>query len=171
MSQPFGKFPSLSAFLEAYKAQNKEELLREALTAPPDLAARRIRRIQRERRDLVEVNTTIVKVEEDDSDVSGGKHHRLTITIKEVLTGDPDVADDLDDAVDNQRSVFLAIRFGDAMGIREQMEGLKVKGDLHARGEWITRNRAKDHGGERISVLHFTHHPIGFICTKEHCYA
>ena len=171
MNSPFGKFPSISAFLEAYKISNKEELLREALAAPPALAARRIRRVQRERRDVVEVKATVAVVEQDDLDVNGGKHKRLRITIDQVLVGDPDVADDMDAAVDSRRDVILAIRFGDAMGIREDIEGLEKGKSLHLRGEWITRERAQSHGGERMSVLHFTHHPLGFTCSELRCFA
>ena len=36
--------------------------------------------------------------------------------------------------------------------------------------EWIPREQAYAHGGEQLSVLHFTHHPIGFVCTSERCY-
>ena len=171
MSQTFGRFPSLSAFLEAYKTARKEEMLRDALAAPPELAARRIRRIQRERRDVVEVNATVVAVEPDDVDGNGGKHKRLTIAIDNVIMGDPDVAADIDQAVDTHRAVFLAIRFGDSMGIRENIEGLAASKPVHLRGEWITRERAQSHGGERMSVMHFTHHPLGFTCTEVRCYA
>src|SRR5262245_60540611 len=107
MSQSFGKFPSLSAFLDAYKLENKQELLRNALRSAPDIAARKIRRIQRERRDVVEVRATVQVVEPDDLDTSGGKHHRLRVRVTEVLVGDPDVADDLDQAMDSGRDVFL----------------------------------------------------------------
>lgn len=171
MSQSFGKFPSLSAFLDAYKLENKQELLRDALRSAPDIAARKIRRIQRERRDVVEVKATVLVIEPDDLDTSGGKHHRLRVRVTEVLVGDPDVADDLDEALDSGRAVFLAIRFGDAMGVREDMQGLATNAALHLRGEWITRERAQSHGGDRASVLHFTHHPLGFTCTSTKCYA
>jgi hypothetical protein len=42
-----------------------------------------------------------------------------------------------------------------------------------ALGEWIPRDRAQSHGGEPMSVLHFTHHPLGSMCVKEpaKCYS
>jgi endonuclease G len=88
-----------------------------------------------------------------------------------ILVNDKDVAADVKDAQATERDVFVAIRIGDAMGIQEPIKGLTKGSQLHLRGEWITREKAKAHGGERMSVLHFIHHPIGFICTTVKCYS
>jgi endonuclease G, mitochondrial len=42
--------------------------------------------------------------------------------------------------------------------------GIKKNVELHIRGEWIPRDKAYEHGGENMSVLHFTHDPLGYIC-------
>ena len=71
--------------------------------------------------------------------------------------------------------VFVAIRIGDRMGIlNPPTEGLDAGDAVHLRGEWIPRDRAQAHGGEAMSVLHFTHHPIGFLCIEtpsERCFS
>jgi endonuclease G len=68
--------------------------------------------------------------------------------------------------------VFLAVRVGDSMGITKPIHGLVAGVGLHVQGERIPRDKAFAHGGERMSVLHFTHHPLGFICveTPPECY-
>jgi endonuclease G len=59
------------------------------------------------------------------------------------------------------------------MGILKPVPGLEKGRVAHLRGEWITAAQAHGHGGERLAVLHFTHHPIGFVCTEhpERCYS
>lgn len=171
MSQRFGKFPSLSAFLESYKAANKQELLKQAVKGPAKQAAKKIKKVQKQQRDVVEIEARLAKREPDDEDRKGGKHYRLRILVSKILAEDPDVAKDLKDAKAKQREVFVAIRFGDSMGIQEPIKGLDQNADLHLKGEWITKEKAQAHGGDKMSVLHFTHHPLGFICTEVKCYA
>jgi endonuclease G len=60
--------------------------------------------------------------------------------------------------------------FGDSMGIQETIKGLNQGVALHIKGEWNTKERAYSHGGARMSVLHFTQDPLGFICTPIKCY-
>lgn len=171
MSKTFGKFPSLSDFLESCKAADKKRELKEALAAPVVEAARKIRKKQQKPRDLIEVDAVLKRREPDDTDATGGKHYRLRIGITRVRKNDPDVSADLLDAKKTGRDVVVAIRFGDALGIQEKVKGLTKGAGLHLRGEWITREKAYAHGGERMSVLHFTHHPMGFVCTEIQCYA
>ena len=61
----------------------------------------------------------------------------------------------------------IAIRIGDSMGIQDDILGLEDGVGLKLKGEWIPRERARSHGGRPMSVLHFTHHPLGFICVEE----
>jgi hypothetical protein len=42
---------------------------------------------------------------------------------------------------------------------------------MHLKGEWIPKAKATAHGGKKMSVLHFTHHPIGFTCTPAKCFS
>ena len=50
------------------------------------------------------------------------------------------------------------------------LTSLQTGAALKLKGEWITKEKARAHGGEKMSVLHFTHHPLGFICTPVKCY-
>jgi len=171
MSQKFGKFSSLSAFLESYKAAEKRELLKPIVAEAPALGAKKIKQLQKQKRNVVEVNSNLRVREPDDLDSAGGKHYRLRLQVIKVLANAPAVSTDVKDAQTTGRDIFVAIRFGDAMGIQEKIKGLTVNAHLHLKGEWITKEKAQSHGGEKISVLHFTHHPVGFICTEVKCYA
>ena len=62
--------------------------------------------------------------------------------------------------------LFLAVRIGDRMGITKPIQGLVAGVGLRVQGEWIPREKAQAHGGRPMSVLHFTHHPLGFICVE-----
>ena len=159
----FGRFPSLSAFLADYRDTSARAF--ERLTLPDQLME------LKRSRDVVEVNARVLQREDDDTDPAGGTHYRLRLQITSILHTDPDVDTDLRRAQTTGADVFCAIRYGDAMGIRARVEGLNDGAELHLKGEWITRDKARDHGGERMSVLHFTHHPLGFTCTPVKCYS
>jgi endonuclease G, mitochondrial len=168
----FGKFPSLSAFLESYKTAEKKRLVKEISAAAPAIAerAKRIKKVQKQQRNVVEVNALLTSHEPDDDDAAGGLHARLLVAVQTILKNDPDVAKDVKEARASGRNVFVAIRIGDSQGIVEPIKGLKEGAALHLQGEWITKEKAHAHGGERMSVLHFTHHPLGFTCTPVKCY-
>jgi endonuclease G len=171
MSKKFGKFSSLSAFLESYKAAEKRELLKAAVAKAPAISAEEIKKLQKQKRNVVEVNANLRVRESDDLDNNGGKPYRLRIQVTKILANATEVSTDLKDAQKTGRDIFLAIRFGDAMGIHDKIKGLTAKAQLHLKREWITKEKTHDHGGEKMSVLHFTHHPLGFICTEVKCYA
>lgn len=169
-SQSFGRFASVGAFLDAYRVAERQQtdtfLSRLSLPQRADFLA--------QPRNLADVQARLDTREADDSDPAGGLHVRLLI---KVLSGtvmgstDPAVQADVQDCIATGRTVFTAIRTGDAMGIQRPILGLDVGAALHLKGEWITRAQAQAHGGEVMSVLHFTHHPVGFICTPVDCYS
>jgi endonuclease G len=167
----FGKFPSLSAFLESYKAADKKKTLKPILTGPPSVTAKKIKKVQAKPADVVEVEAVLHVHEPDDSDPAGGKHIRLRVAVTKILANAAGVKADVLDAKATGRDVFVAIRIGDSMGILEPVKGLTVSAALHLKGQWITRQKAQAHGGVKMSVLHFTHHPVGFTCTPIKCYA
>jgi len=148
-SQRYGKFSSFAKFIESYEA---EQLL-----------------LAKKERDVVEVSATIDVREPDDTD--GDRHIRLRVRVTEVLHDDPDVAADIKRNIDAASDVFVAIRYGDQMGLPSVPPGLDAGAQLRLKGEWIPREHAQNHGGEAMSVLHFTHHPIGFICTPDKCFS
>jgi endonuclease G len=137
---------------------------------PFDEKVKRQRQRLKERA-VVEVSTSLRKREPDDTD--GDKHVRLLITVSELAEGNPSVNADIERVVKGGEDVFVAIRIGDSMGIMEPIRGLVAGVGLNLKGEWIPKERAQSLGGEAMSVLHFTHHPLGFICVEEpaQCYS
>ncbi|MFN0054656.1 MAG: hypothetical protein ACKV0T_20990, partial [Planctomycetales bacterium] len=122
-------------------------------------------------RDVVEVSATIKVKEPDDNDPNGGKHHRFIIRVVKILKSDPDVATDLNKSLTAALDVFVAVRIGDSLGIPSPIPGLKAGLVLHLQGEWIPKAKARAHGGRNMSVLHFTHHPLGFVCLPTKCFS
>ena len=166
--QTFGRFPSVGEFLESYKAAEEREQAEAEAELPFD---ERVRARRQRERAVVEVSGALKHREPDDAD--GDKHVRLLLTVAEMTEGSPSVNADVQRVIDSGDDVFVAIRIGDSMGIREPIEGLVDGVDLNLRGEWIPKERATAHGGRAMSVLHFTHHPLGFVCVAEpaKCYS
>ncbi|MBP0639450.1 hypothetical protein [Cupriavidus sp. AcVe19-6a] len=163
----FGKFESVEDFLSAYAAAQRAAIRAQITGISLEAARARLRR--RKERDVVEVQAIIA--EYLGIETSGASHQHLTIQVEQVTDTDPDVQEDLDRVVSQQEIVFVSVRVGDRQGIDEPLTGLETGTALNIRGEWIPKERAYAHGGERMSVLHFTHDPIGFICTPESCYS
>lgn len=169
----FGKFDSLSAFLESYKTAQKNKEMKPLLAGTAAVSLKKIKAQQKKKkpqRDVVEVEASLTVREPDDLDNNGGKHYRLRIAVTKIVKDDPDVSKDVKNAKATGRDVFVAIRFGDSMGIQETIKGMNAGAALKLKGEWITKEKARAHGGEKMSVLHFTHHPLGFVCTPIKCY-
>lgn len=167
---PFGKFPSVGEFLESVKAAD------EAADAAAEQELPFEERVKKRRESLsgravVEVSATLRHREADDEGVA--QHVRLLITVTELTEGNPAVNADVQRVIDAGEDVFVAIRTGDSMGIRKPINGLVDGVGLSLKGEWIPKEKAYSHGGEPMSVLHFTHHPLGFICVEEpaECYS
>jgi hypothetical protein len=62
--------------------------------------------------------------------------------------------------------VFLAVRFGDSEGLKQPIPGLQVGQPIEAQGEYIPEASAyptADNSNPILPVLHFTHHPVGFV--------
>jgi hypothetical protein len=163
----FGQFASVGDFLNAYRISEKEAFAQSLQPFNLEQQAAMLAKT----RNLAEVEAKLVKREPDDLDANGGQHYRLLVTVTATDQVDPAISADVTDCLETQRSVFVAIRFGDAMGVQGVITGLEVGAKLHLKGEWITRDQAQSYGGEKLSVLHFTHHPVGFICTSVACYS
>ena len=162
----FGSFPSLGDFLESYRAAEQAERAKALDGLTPAAAQAALAD-----RNVVEVNAKITVKEPDDTNAHGGKHMRFIVHVTKILQSDADVATDLNAALTKTLDVFVAVRFGDSMGLPAVVPGLKSGTELHLKGVWITKDKATAHGGKKVSVLHFTHHPLGFICTPAKCFS
>lgn len=160
--QNFGDFESVGAFLRSYKSAEEKEQVEAERELPFE---ERVRRRRQQTRSVVEVSATLRHREPDDRD--GDQHVRLLITVSELLEGNTAVNSDVERTIQDEEDVFVAIRIGDSMGIQDDILGLEDGVGLKLKGEWIPRERARSHGGRPMSVLHFTHHPLGFICVEE----
>lgn len=167
-NQSFGKFKSVGDFLESYKVAQERERTEAEKELPFE---ERVRRRRQQTRNVVEVAAKLRHREPDDTD--GDQHVRLLITVTELEEGNPAVNADVQRVISGADDVFVAIRIGDSMGIQDTILGLVDGVGLRLKGEWIPRDRAAAHGGRAISVLHFTHHPLGFICVEvpARCYS
>lgn len=164
----FGKFKNIEAFLESYTTQQEQERMQQidALSIEDQLAVLKSVQVT----DIAEVRATIKERQPDDLSVP--KHYQMTIILNEIVTFAPDIKDDIFQCKKGKLPVFVAIRYGDRMGLTQPITNGMNNGDkMHFKGQWITRDKAYSHGGEKMSVLHFTHHPIGFTCTLQKCYS
>ena len=167
LPHPFGRFPSLGDFLLHYTQTQRREQAAALAHLSIEAQATALARP----RNLADVKATLTRREPDDTDAAGGRHYHLIVQILSADHPDSRVQADIQDCIATRRAVFVAIRFGDNLGIQVPVQGLTDGAALHLKGEWITRDQAQSHGGEKLSVLHFTHHPIGFICTPVACYS
>jgi endonuclease G len=163
----FGRFANAGEFLASYTAAH----LATEQTAISGLSLeKQLERSRKQRdRNVVEIEATVV---ENQGVVGGGqgKHQHMILQVLQVLQDDPDVENDVQRVLAAQEHIFLAIRVGDSMGLARPVPNVHVGDKLKMRGEWITKDKAYSHGGEKMSVLHFTHHPLGFVCNVETCY-
>lgn len=161
----FGRLDSFGAFIKICTEgkhivleRNSEEHSHEFERRMQDLLARR-------ERDVVEIEASVVEYKGLDS--SGGDNHQhIIITVTKIINDDKDVASDLIRVQSNNEKVFLSIRFGDQMGLKKPLQNISPSTTLRLKGEWITKEKAYSHGGEKMSVIHFTHHPLGFVCVN-----
>jgi hypothetical protein len=154
----FGQFSSLEAFLIAYEAdRRKRARAREADLSPAGYVTRRPRD-----RDVVEVDCNIAEVEPSDTD--GLKHILLQVELIGILESDADVDADVRSHLASHAHVLVAIQYsGRHRGSPGAIPGLVAGANIRVRGEWIPAERAYPVGGEKTSVLHFTHSPLGFV--------
>ena len=158
----FGKFKSVGEFLASHAAAGGHA----ASAAEQGLSfEERAQRRRQQVPNVVEVAATLKRREGNDT--SGAQHIQLLITLTRLIQGNPAVDADIRRVLADGEDVFVAIRTGDSEGIAQPIQGLVAGVGLDLKGEWIPRDQAGAAGGEHISVLHFTHHPVGFICVAQ----
>ncbi|MFM0075446.1 hypothetical protein PQQ86_30270 [Paraburkholderia sediminicola] len=70
--------------------------------------------------------------------------------------------------------VFVAVRYGDSEGLAQEIPGLQVGQPIEAQGEYIAEASAyptADNNNPVLPVLHFTHHPVGYVLYQGHTYS
>lgn len=161
----FGRFANMAEFLNAWDAHLREQ-------RAMDGAERRRRptpgRPTPRRRKVVEVESEVALLLDDD--LSGSKHQLFEVRLSKWLSGDAGAKAEIEATIRSSESVRVSIRYGDSAGLPERIREIRRSVKLHLKGEWISPADAYVIGGRRMAVLHFTHEPLGFICTPVQCY-
>jgi hypothetical protein len=89
-------------------------------------------------------------------DLKGEMHQHFYVDLDEVLEGDSGLVDNT--------MIFVAARFGDSDGFLEPVPCLAPGKPIIIRGKFIPSWAAyKTEDNPGYPVLHFTHHPLGYI--------
>jgi hypothetical protein len=108
----------------------------------------------------VHVKGSIAAVLHEDDDVNGGRHQHFQVTVEQLVSiegGQGDITG---------QTLFVAVRFGDGEGLSERIPNLAAGKPIELQGEYIDAMRAlpgPDNENPVLPVLHFTHHPVGFV--------
>lgn len=107
---------------------------------------------------MVTVAATIADIGADTHDAQGERHQHLYVQITAVADN-PDGAD-----VQVGQRVQVAIHYGDAAGLPGPVPGLRVGEPITCRGRWVPLAQAyPSPDGEHLPVIHYTHHPLGWV--------
>jgi hypothetical protein len=112
---------------------------------------------QKTQRDIVHVRGTVTRIF---GDANNGQADHMHFDVK--------IDTDLGNSSDNLpgQEVFLAVRYGDQMGLSKPIDNLQTNTPIEIQGEYISADKAfagPDNSTPKLPVLHFTHHPLGFI--------
>ena len=165
----FGKYHHIGEFLNHYKKKNNNKKLDATHSEHPNNLSAQVGKMKTRVADVVEVQA---KIEQFFGDQHEHYQFYVNITKIETMSNDQEIDADMDQCLKNNSKVFLAVRYGDNEGLSQPIhEKLEPGVMLHLQGQWITAEKAYAHDGEKTSVLHFTHHPVGFICVVDTCYS
>ncbi|KEQ21787.1 hypothetical protein ET33_33645 [Paenibacillus tyrfis] len=109
---------------------------------------------------VVHVKATIIKVFPD-RERSGAMHQHFDVKINELISIKGADAS----LVDKNSETFVAIRYGDNLGLPEPINGITEGQEIELQGEYIDHNHAypTEDNREKYPVIHFTHRPVGFV--------
>ena len=166
VGQGFGSYNSIGEFLDRWERRDRSA---SASAVTPTGAEKKTRsKPQPRQRKVVEIEAEVARVFADD--LSGAKHQQFTIVPTKWVAG-TEAKSEVEAAKTSKTQVRVAVRFGDSRGLPDRIPGIRQNVKLKLQGEWISAQDAFDVGGEDIPVLHFTHDPIGWICTPDDCFS
>lgn len=117
---------------------------------------------------LARVEGTIAHVFAGPESHHGANHQHFTVKIDKVLKfegGDQDITG---------QTVFIAVRFGDTQGLDHEIDGLAEGKPIEIQGEYISAGDAyatEDNTDPVLPVIHFTHHPVGYVLYGDEYYS
>lgn len=113
---------------------------------------------------LAHVKGTVATVFPGPGNHHGANHQHFTVEIDEVVSLEGASFDQADLL---HQTVFVAVRFGDDEGLDSEIPDLAANAPIELQGEYIAAASAyptqDNDGNPPLPVLHFTHHPVGFI--------
>lgn len=106
---------------------------------------------------LVRVTATISLVEPV-VHAHGAAHQHLLVRDIRVLEVEGASPAEIDEFA------FVAIHYGDREGLRTPIPDLLATESIELQGQYIPKNQAyPSSGNPGYAVIHFTHHPVGFV--------
>jgi hypothetical protein len=109
---------------------------------------------------LARVKASIETVFGGPANHHGANHQHFTVKINSIVRFDGGTAPPVGTVV------FVAVRFGDSEGLDSEIVGLAAGKPIELQGEYIDAAGAyptEDNTDPVRPVLHFTHHPVGFV--------
>ncbi len=109
---------------------------------------------------VVHVKAQITKVLPD-AKAKGAMHHHLFVQITDLLQ----IRGADSSIIDMQKETFVAIRYGDHLGIKQPIPDLAVGQPIELQGEYVDENHVylTPDNREGDPVIHFTHSPVGYV--------
>lgn len=106
------------------------------------------------------VKATIIKVYLD-QERRGAMHQHFDVKINELISIKGADAS----LVDMTSDTFVAIRYGDNMGLAEPISGITKGQEIELQGEYIDHGHAypTEDNRDRSPVIHFIHSPVGYV--------
>jgi hypothetical protein len=110
---------------------------------------------------LVRIKGTVEHVFPSPSNHHGANHQHFTVKVDQVLKVEGADASAIGPVV------FVAMRFGDDEGVDHEIEDLRENTPIELQGEYVSSAEAykteDNEGNPPLPVLHFTHHPVGYV--------
>lgn len=89
-------------------------------------------------------------------DHKGRMHQHFYINIKELLSGHEEMID--------TKLTFVSVYYGNEEGLKEPVPNIEPGKSIVIKGKYIPASKAyKTEDNPGFAVLHFTHHPLGYI--------
>jgi hypothetical protein len=114
--------------------------------------------LDRPHRLTVTVDGLIEEIDPDRENSEGVMHQIFSVTVTAVED------DSEQSGVAKGETVNVAVRYGDPSALPERVPGLAVGQAVTLKGIYIPKSQAyTEEDGDRNAVIHFTHHPVGWI--------
>lgn len=144
-SAGFGRFPTISEFLETWESYRR-------VNVGSDNGERKKGKSAGSGRMEVEVEGTVTRVLSDD--LSGGLHQQFTIHLQSPKNLPESLQGEVKKALDAGGEVRVVVAYGDGRTSLDRMQGIRAGAKLQLKGEWIPAQKAHELGGDPVPVLH-----------------